>query len=181
MTDFTGSSALPVTVWTGGKYSLGIGTRGPAAGSAGFASVAWGTVNLAILTPIWIPFRYPIRNLFWYNFATVAGNVDCGIYSSELARLVSSGSVAQAGASTIQFSAVDLVLEPGQYYVALASSSATATFAASALGTATRERYFGLLQQTTALPLPASITPALVANARVPAVGFTHLTGTPSF
>lgn len=180
MTDFNQPIALPRTIWTGSLDGLGVGTRAPLAGSAQFASVAWGTANLAILVPIFVRFRYPVRNLFVYNFATVAGNVDVGIYTDDLARLFSTGSTAQAGASAMQFFAADLILTPGMYYLAMASSSTTATYAAAAVGTATRERYLGLLQQATALPLPASITPAAVANARIPLIGITPMTS-PNF
>lgn len=179
--DFAQSGAIPDTIWTGGMYGVGVGTRAPAAGSNPFASTAWATANLAILCPVFIPCRYPVKNLFVYNFATLGGNVDVGIYSEDLQLLASSGSTVQAGASTIQFFAKDIVLRPGQYYFGMSSSSTTATFAASQLGTATRERYFGLLQMATALPLPQTFVPASVANARVPGIGITWRSGTPAF
>lgn len=176
MSDFPDQAALPLTVWTGDpRHGLAVGNRAMAAGGAQFVSNAWGTANLAIFTPIFLPYRYPVRNLFVYNFATVAGNVDIGLYTDDLTKIVSSGSVAMAGASTMQFFAVNVVLDPGCYYIGFTSSSTTATFGAAAIGTATRERYMGLLQQATALPLPATITPAAVAQARIPQVGFTWL------
>ena len=39
----------------------------------------------------------------------------------------------------------------------------------------------GLTQQATAHPLPNPATPALLTNARIPAMGMTYLTGTPAF
>lgn len=178
MADFpaAGSRSLPLTVWTGSRFGIGVGARELAGGSTAFASTAWGTANLAILTPIWLPFRYPVRNLFVMNGATLGGNVDVGIYNQDLTLITSSGSVAQAGISAIQAFAKDLILRPGGYYLGLSSNSTTATYFAAGIGSATRERYMGLLQMGTAFPLPATFTAAAVAQARVPAVGFTFQT-----
>lgn len=179
--DFPNAQGLPITVWTGGPYGVNVGARAIANGSAAFVSTAWATANLAIYVPIFLPFRYPVRNLFCYNFATLGGNVDVRVYNSEYVALTASVATAQAGASGLQFFAADVVLAPGQYYLGLSSSSTTATFACAAVGTATRERYMGLTQQATAHPLPSPATPATVANARIPAIGMTYLTGTPAF
>lgn len=176
------SSGLPVTVWTGGLTGSLVGTRSTAGGTTGgFVSTAWATANVAYYLPMWLPFRYPVRNLFVYNFATVNGNVDVGIYNSDLAKLTPAVTTAQAGASGLQFFAVDVVLDPGQYYFAMSSSSTTATFGSAGLGSATRQRYFGVLQQATAHPLPVTATPAAVSTARFPLIGATYQTGTPNF
>lgn len=175
MADFPNQAAIPVTVWTGdARHGLAVGSRAVAAGSAQFASTAWGTANLAIYTPILLPYTYTIKNFFVYNFATVAGNVDIGIYSEDLSLIFSKGSTAMAGASTMQFFSCDLMVPPGTYYIGFVSSSTTATFGAAAVGSATRERYMGLLQQALgATTLPNTITPAAVGQARIPQVGFT--------
>jgi hypothetical protein len=173
--DFSQGGAVPVTVHTGS-------TRATSAGSNPFASNAWGTANLAIYCPIILPFRYPVRNLFVYNFATVNGNVDVGIYSEDFVRLTPSVATTQTGASALQFFAVDILLRPGQYYLAMSSSSTTGTYAIAPIGSATRQRYFGLLQQGTAYPLPAAATPAVKStNAFIPGIGMTYLSGTPAF
>lgn len=177
MSDFPEQPITPVTVWAGdSRHGIAVGTRAMTAGGAQFASTAWGTANLAIFTPILLPYRYLVRNLFVYNFATVAGNVDIGVYSDDLTAIFTKGSTAMAGASAMQFFSCDLILDPGCYYIGFVSSSTTATFGAAAIGSATRERYMGLLQQASALPLPSVITPAAVANARIPQVGMTWLT-----
>lgn len=176
MSDFPDQTITPATVWSGdARHGLAVGSRAVAGGSAPFASTAWGTANLAIFTPIFLPYRYPVRNLFVYNFATVAGNVDIGVYSDGLTAIFTKGSTAMAGASAMQFFSCDFILDPGCYYLGFVSSSTTATFGAAAVGTATKQRYLGLLQQATALPLPAAITPAAVANARIPQIGMTRL------
>lgn len=179
--DFPAGAALPLTIWTcDARHGVGAGNRAIAAGSAQLASTAWGTANLAQYVPVVVPYVYPVKSLFWFNFATVAGNVDCGLYTDDLTRIVSSGSVAQAGASGIQAVSVDAVLDPDVYYLALVSSSTTATFAASAAATASRLRYMGLLQQATALPLPATATPAANAQTRVPLIGMSRV-ASPTF
>jgi hypothetical protein len=177
MSDFPNIASLPVTVWTGSKFSMGAGTRAPLAGTGQYATAAWTTANLAMYVPFWLPFRYPIRNLFVFNFATVNGTHDLGIYDRNFALITSTGSVTQAGTSTIQFHAKDIILDPGQYYFALSSSSTTATYATMQSGTTTRHRYLGILQQTSAHPLPASATPASISagNVKITAMGFTHL------
>jgi hypothetical protein len=183
LSDWPETPVLPLTVWTGdARHGLAAAIRAMVT-SAAFGSTAWGTANLAIFTPIMLPYKYPMKNMFVYNFATVAGNVDIGIYSSEGTLVASAGgNVAMAGASTMQFFAVDKVLDPDLYYIGFVSSSTTATFGAAAAGTATRERYLGLLQQSLASTvLPASLTEATVGQARIPQVGFTRISGTPSF
>lgn len=182
MGEFPDNPALPLTIWTGdARHGIGAGSRAIMAGSGGFSSVGWTTANQAIYAPIVVPYPYPVRNMFVYNYATVAGNCDVGIYNDDLTLIVSAGSTVQAGASALQFFAVDLTLNPGCYYLGLSSNSTTATFAAMVSGTATRHRYLGILQQATAFPLPATITPVAIAVARIPAIGLTWVSGTPTF
>lgn len=180
--DFAATMPVPVTVSTVGLYSQGVGVRAVAGGSSGVVSTAWGTANLAIYTPIYIPFRYPVRNLFVFNFATVNGNVDVRIYNKDYVAVTPSVNTAQAGATALQFFAVDVVLDPGQYYLGISSSSTTATVGTHGSVTATRARYLGLTQQATANPLPATATPAAMATlAKIPCIGMTFLSGTPAF
>lgn len=104
-----------------------------------------------------------INNMAWLNGATVAGNVDVGIYDSNLKAVVTKGSTAMSGASTTQavtLSSISLgtanpLLVPGVYYLAFASNSATATFGRMNLGSVI-SRAFGTALQTTAFPLPAT-------------------------
>jgi len=183
MGDFNQSTGLPVTVWTGGPYgAFNITANRVTGGGDTFVSTAWGTANKAYYTPILLPMRYPVKNFFVYNFATVAGNFDIGIYNAnDMTRLWSSGSTAMSGASALQFVAKDIILDPGAYYLALSSNSTTATYACWTTLTATRNRYLGSLIQTSAFALPATMTPAAVDVARVPAIGFTYISGTPYF
>lgn len=181
MTDFPNPSVLPLTIHTASPWGPVPGARENGANSAGFASGAWTTANLAIAIPIFLPFRYPIRNFFVYNFATVNGSFDVGIYNRDNVLLVSTGSTVQAGASGLQFIAKEYMLDAGAYRLALSSSSTTATFAQGGWGTATRMRYLGIVQMASAFPLPATFVPAAMAQARYNAIGFTHVSGTPTF
>lgn len=183
MADWPTQRSLPLTVHTLGMYGVGGATGRPVSTGMQLVSTAWGTANLAIYVPIWLPFRYPVWNLFVYNFATVAGNLDVGIYNEDGVKYVSSGSTAQAGASGLQFFSITggIVLDPGQYFLAMSTNSTTATYACAVNGTAPHLRYLGLLQQTTAFALPATATFALMATLRVPLIGLTRVSGTPSF
>jgi len=128
-------------------------------GSAGtfFASIAWPTGNLAMYYPFRIPYAVTVTGIQILNGASVSGNVDVGIYSAEGTRIASSGSTAQAGASSIQTIALtSTILAPGQYYIALAFDNSTGTTAITALATFQFARAYGVLKQATAFPLPAT-------------------------
>jgi hypothetical protein len=182
VSDFPAQQVLPVTVWTSGRYGVGGSiVREVMAGSAQLTSTAWGTANLAIYSPIWLPFRYPARNFFVYNGATLGGNLDVGIYNQDGTLIWSAGSTAQAGTSALQFFAKDILLEPGCYFLALSSNSTTATYFCNGSGSATKNRELGVLQQTSAFALPATATFAAAAQARIPLIGFTWQSGTPTF
>lgn len=126
------------------------------------ANVAYGTgsaaigANTALYIPIVIPWPYPMKRFWVYNGTTVSGNIDIGLYSRTGARLISTGSFAQAGASAVQYRSASYLIPPGAYYLAIA---------ADAGGTAQRWIYsvlgaqiIGLLQQTATFPLPAAAT-----------------------
>jgi hypothetical protein len=164
----TEPSRMFVTAWS----RLSIGGELAALAVAAPASVAWGTANLARFVPFVLPRPVTVLKMFWYNGATVSGNVDVGIYNESLTRLVSMGSTAQVTINVIQEANVtDIELPAGRYYMALASSSATATFFCG-VPSIQLGKSLGLAQQASALPLPATAT--LVANAAaiLPYFGF---------
>jgi hypothetical protein len=64
----------------------------------------------------------------WGNGAAVAGNLDVAIYKPDGTRLVSAGSTAQSGTTTLQVVDVtDTFLMRGLYYMAMASNTSGAT------------------------------------------------------
>lgn len=123
---------------------------------------AWAVANKAILAPIIVQNVLTVYQFAWFNGATVAGNVDVGIYDKNFARVVSLGSTAQAGTSAIQVGDIaDTTLDPGLYYAAMASDDATATFARGGTGVASvLFRACGCVTMDAAFPLPSTVTPA---------------------
>jgi hypothetical protein len=148
-----------------------VGVELAAVAAAAPASTAWPSANRAILTPMRLPEIVTVTKLYWYNGATVSGNVDCGIYTADGRLVVSTGSTAQAGTSAGQeVNITDTQIGPGIYYLALALSSATGTIFRTA-PTLAFLKAMGLLQIASAVPLPASATLAAMATAYVPVVG----------
>jgi hypothetical protein len=104
-----------------------------------------------------------------YNGATATGNFDVGIYDDQGNRLVSLGSTAQSGTTAWQVNSIGpITLDPGNYYKALVFSSASSTVLTLITGNATMARMAGVLQQTSALPLPATATFAVATFGKTP-------------
>jgi hypothetical protein len=168
-----GDFMLP-TVTTLGGASIGVDLAAQAVAAP--ASTAWGTANLARLVPFVVTRDFTVQTLFWANGSTLAGNVDCGIYDSTFTRVVSTGAVAQAGASTLQLvSVAPTLLVPGRYYLALALSTTTGTIFRSSLSTAQRTRFAGMLEVGGAFPLPVSVVPGAAASTGINLHGASEL------
>lgn len=118
--------------------------------------------NLAIYTPFSLPFNYPVMRVWWYNGATITTtNVDMGIYTSDGTKIYSTGSTTQSGASALQYVTVspDIMLYAGErYYLAWTCDNTTNRSNGITMGDAGGGRAYGLLQQSSALPLPATAT-----------------------
>ena len=137
-----------------------------------FTSGVWPNTNRAIYLPLALPSSALVLALFIANGLTVSGNVDLGIYDFTLARLVSTGSTAQAGADALQRIALTTPLflrGPALYYLAAAMDNTT--------GTVYREnndgdqyRAIGINVQATAFPLPATAVFA-ATGAYLPVIG----------
>lgn len=164
---------------------LHIGTFGPYSGlaeaslyqsSGNPASITW-VANLAIFVPIVLPFPYLVSRLWWMNGSTITtSNADMGIYTKDGTRLASAGSTAMVGTGTIQYAALGtpMLLAPGRYFFGWSCDNTTSRGFGLTSITANHGRAAGLLQQATALPLPASATFAALANALVPWCGVTR-------
>lgn len=142
-------------------------------GTTSVASTAWGTANMAIYVPIVLPVPVLVVKAWVANGATANGNVDVAAYDAAGNRLVSAGSTLQAGTGDLQeFNVTDTVLPAGLIYIALASSSTTATFLI-AVTTVPKATAHGMYTQASAFALPATAT---FANADaitfVPLFGF---------
>lgn len=165
----------PVTVT---PYSrLGSGVQMGAFAATAPADALFGTGGNALFYPIIIPQPVVALKMFIYNGSSPASNVDLGIYDEGFRRLVSTGSFAQSGASTIQERDItDTTLSPGRYYLAYATDGNNSVFRAD-IGLE-RCRALGMAQTIgSSFPLPASVTPLVVsADYDVLMFGFTTRT-----
>ena len=142
-----------------------------ATGLADGASAVWPAANDALFIPFSLSEPVLVKRLGWTNGATVAGNVDCGIYDTAGVRLLSTGTTAQSGTSAIQsVDVTDTQLGPGLFYMALASDSATATFNRYIASDVMFVKFTGMAKQATAFVLPATATLATVTANYIPTI-----------
>lgn len=113
-----------------------------------------------------------MRRIFILNGTVVSGNIDLGLFTPGGSLVGSIGSVAQAGVSVPQYANLDLLLSPGAYYLASAIDNTTARIHRQ-LWTVQVARSAGQLMQTTAFPLPTSMTPATTNAGNIPIMGIT--------
>lgn len=140
------------------------------------ASGAYPSANVAIYVPFVATCRFTARRLFLYNGATASGNLDLGIYDASAdnaprRRLVSSGSTAQSGTNVLQLvDNTDLDIGPGLFFLAIVLDNTTGALFCR-VPTAEFLRAFGVFQEASAFPLPATATPATMAQAYMPYFG----------
>ncbi len=142
-------------------------------GQTSHASAAWPTANKAIYIPV--IFRYPATlTSITYVAGNGTGNYDLGLYDgySKL-KLASSGSTAvtAAGGKTLTFT-TPIRVEAGWLYYAAVAVSSTSGAAFKGAPTVNTAITCGLAEQTTALPLPATMAPATISSAYMPIIIF---------
>lgn len=164
MRDYTSMSldAMGMHLATLGQVGLG-----------SFISGATGA-NVVKYIPIYLPTKVTVARLTWNNGGTVAGNVDCGIYTIDGTRIISTGNTLQATINVQQtVDVADTLVGPGDFFLAIVNSS-TGTFFTTTM-TAPYQRLAGLLEQVvgagTGLPATATFA-AASTNALVPLFGF---------
>lgn len=133
-------------------------------------SGAYPTANKALFFPFRIGRPFSVVSAFWLNGATVSGNVDVGIYSTDGVRLASVGSTAQTGTAAVQVAALAVVVDAGLYYVAIACDNTTATFSRINAG-ASNQKVGGAAEATSAFVLPATVTLATITTTFLPSFG----------
>jgi hypothetical protein len=157
----TQPGALPLHIHTQTRWSVGQALRTLGVQTSAVTATTW--VNgLAAYFPVVLPFAYPVNRVFWYNGSTITStSADFGIYSVDGARLWSLGSTAMSGASAHQYAtpSTPFLLPAGAYYFAWACNNTTNRAACSAGPSANAGRLIGLLEQTSAFPLPATMSP----------------------
>lgn len=142
------------------------------------ASGTFEAADRAVYYPLRVPTTCVVRRVWWANGGTVNASylIDCGIYADAGfkpgALLVSAGSTAQGTATQVQFVDVtDTTLAPGLYWIALASSSTSATIFRSNDMQASQNAA-ARFQEASARPLPATATPVETTNSQVYLCGF---------
>lgn len=136
------------------------------------ATSGWVAANLAFYIPVAILRPVTIYKISVNNGSVVAGNIDVGIYTYGGTRIVSMGSITQSGTTTIQtFDIVDTPLNPGLYYMGISMDN-TGTVSQFSWGATAANviRGAGVVQQSSAFPLPATITPAAFAQISLPLI-----------
>ena len=177
MTDFPNLPPLPLFIHTYTRWSAGLEV-GQGLSALDIASITWPVASTALYIPVSLPWPYPVRRVFWINGSSVTStNMDFGIYSASGERIYSTGSTGASGTSAVQYvDPTDFMLDAGSYYFALADSSTTANRGGQGNTSVDveRVRLSGVLQEASALPLPATMTPSAVANACFPICGITR-------
>jgi hypothetical protein len=178
VSDFPQDPPLPLFVHTLSRWS---GVQDMANLNAGLslASLTNPSANLAKYIPVTLPWPYPVKRVFWVNSSSVTStNFDFGIYTGDGRKVYSTGSTAASGASLPQYvtPGTSFILSAGRYYFGLSCSSITASRGGQ--GTTSMsiadERMVGMLQEASALPLPATMTGVAVANPYIVLCGVTR-------
>jgi len=150
---------------------FGLGVPIAAYSFGALVSTSWPTANLALYVPVLVTETFQAIQLAANNGATVSGNLDLGIYDHSGNRLVSTGSTAQAGTTTLQIiSIASTQLLPGRYYLAQVLDNVTGTHRGPSATSVQDWRAMGCYQQAAAFPLPAAAVFAQFTGARIPNV-----------
>lgn len=145
-------------------------------------SAALGT-GVVFMLPFTMPAPYLIRSFWWANGSTVNGNMDMGIYSwnafgTTCQKLVSVGSTAQTGTSTLQIATPSspYLLDRGSYYLAITNSGATGTTWGSTFAASTAATSMMPFITVTSGGMTSSVTIAKAPTTnRYPLCGFSRL------
>lgn len=164
---------LTVTPWAveslHGKLSLG-----SVLSVGSIASAVYPSANLAIYVPFNLVTPVLAKQIFWYNGATVSGNVDVGIYDEKKRKIISTGSTLQAGINSLQrIDITDTWLGTGLFFLAISMDNVTGTLFSNTSGNVMWWNILGVYQQATAFPLPDPATFATPTSDYMPMFGFT--------
>lgn len=129
-------------------------------GNVSWTSATWPAANRAMFIPFHVRQLVTVQQLWCMNGPTLNGNIDIGVYSMDTLGLIAhTGAKVQAGVARVQAIAKIFQLAPGNYFLAMSSDSGTGTFFRRAV-TGTVLGMAGVLQQSTAFPLPETISSA---------------------
>lgn len=147
-------------------YSIGNHTFANQNAVQTLASGVVGAANRAMAWPFWLPTAVTYTHAWIQNGATVAGNLEIGVYNLDLTKHTTTGSFAQAGTSTLQVQATTFTLAAGSYFLWVSASDATATVIRDTLSSAPMANCVGMFQQDAVGPgsAPSTATPATVVS-----------------
>lgn len=130
------------------------------------ATAAWPTTNKALFVPFTLNEEAIVYALGWINGATVGGgSYDAGLYHDDGARIVSTGSTLQAGASQVQaVDVADTVLKPGNYFLGMAGNATLNNTVYRVSMAVVPQVCLGVKQQAAGFVLPSSATLVDVAT-----------------
>lgn len=171
-----------VTPWH--HESLGGDLSAGSLGNISGTSATWPASSLALFVPFVLAVSTAITQAFTSNGAATGNSVDLGIYTADFRRLISTGLVTQSGTTALQLFTplTTTVLGPGRFFMAMSVNGTTSAFI-SRTPTAGFLRAMGCFQadlsgEGTPGTLPATVTPAAVANAYLPVFGLVRLGAT---
>jgi hypothetical protein len=153
--DFT-----PYATLSSGDENCPVADYLSAAGIVLSGNGSWSVASVAVFVPILVRTPVTVYQLAWGNGPTLGSNVDVGLYDgTSKARLVSTGSTAQAGVSTLQ--AVDVADTPvpvGLHYLAMVVDTTTGFVNRGQITSTPGGRMCGMAQQASGFPLPSTAT-----------------------
>lgn len=151
--------------------SLGTSLR-TAGGTPGCSSGAWPTANKAIYCPFVLNQAILVKKLWTANGTNASQTRDIGIFDVNGVKIVSSGSTAGSGTSTLQvYDVTDTIIGPGIFYIGLSSSGTTNQFFSNTGTSISALRRCGVFEETSAFALPATATFATIASNYLPLCG----------
>lgn len=140
----------------------------------GTAAVSWaiGTWSTAADRAYYVPQLFPVRCTLYalrFQAGNGTGNYDIGVYDAAGTRLASSGSTAMTAAGTKTLSLADISVTAGTLlYAAIALSSTSGSSGRIAYSVAAPTLAIGQMEESSALPLPSTMTPVVSTNASLP-------------
>lgn len=141
-------------------------------GNGSYGAGAWPLAKRIHYYPFRLPSTQFFDALYCLNGGTQAGFIDLGIYTEDFIKIISSGSVANSGASTPQFTVLSFPPLPrGRYYIALSSDTTSATFQRVSVQAGAIGAVGGYMETPGTFGLPAVATPVYNTDASCFGIG----------
>lgn len=155
-------------------YSHGSLTEGLQNGA--FSTATYPAANEAFFVPFRQFRTVNLVRLWVANGTSVSGNFDIGIYTRSGSKLVSAGSTAQSGTSTLQSVTIAYQLLPGEYFLAVAMDNTSGHLFRASNTLQQSCTLLGAKKMAAAFPLPATATLETMDQDYFPAIGMATVT-----